>query len=79
MSQRNSVERAEELLRAAIEAGEIRPQPLRPLALVVLGALEEAAMYLAGAEDPVQARDEIRAVIRDLIDGLLTGPARRRG
>jgi AcrR family transcriptional regulator len=78
MSQNNSVERAEQLLQAAIEAGELRPQPLRPLALVVLGALEEAAMYLAGAEDPEQARDEVRAVIRDLIDGLLTGPARRR-
>jgi AcrR family transcriptional regulator len=78
MSQNNSVERAERLLQAAIEAGELRPQPLRPLALVVLGALEEAGMYLAGAEDPEQARDEVRAVIRDLIDGLLTGPARRR-
>jgi AcrR family transcriptional regulator len=71
MSQQNSVVRAEELLKAAIEAGQLKPQPLRPLALVLLGALEEAAMYLARAEKPDQAREEARAVVRDLIDGLL--------
>src|SRR6516164_4765644 len=62
LSQNNSIESAEALLQAAIDAGQLRPQPLRPLALVVLGALEEAAMYLAGAEDPAQAREEVRAV-----------------
>ena len=77
MSESNSVQRAEALLKAAIDAGQLRPQPLRPLALVLLGALEEAAIYLAGAEDPAQARDEVRAVVRDLIDGILTGGAGR--
>jgi AcrR family transcriptional regulator len=71
MSQENSVARAEQLLSAAIEAGQLRPQPTRPLALVLLGALEEAAMYLARADNPDQAREEARAVVRDLIDGLL--------
>ena len=79
MSESNSVQRAEALLKAAIDAGQLRPQPLRPLALVLLGALEEAAIYLAGAEDPAQARDEVRAVVRDLIDGILTGSARQPG
>jgi AcrR family transcriptional regulator len=79
MSQNNSVETTEQLLKAAIEAGQLRPQPLRPLALVLLGALEEAAIYLAGAEDAAQAREDVRAVIRDLIDGLLTGSARQPG
>lgn len=79
MSQRNAVESAEELLQAAIDAGQLRPQPLRPLALVLLGALDEAAMYLAGAEDPAQAREDVRAVVRDLIDGLLTGSRRAAG
>lgn len=78
MSLRHSVAAAEELLGAAIEAGEIRPQPIRPLAMVLLGAFDEAAMYMAEAADPNHAREEIGAVIRDLIDGLLTGPARRR-
>jgi AcrR family transcriptional regulator len=71
MSQAGSVEAAEQLLNAAIEAGQLRPQPVRPLALVLLGAFEEAAMYLARAEDPARAREEVRAVIRDLIDGVL--------
>jgi AcrR family transcriptional regulator len=75
MSQQGSVEAAEQLLQAAIEAGQLRPQPLRPLALVLLGALDEAAMYLARAEDPVQAREDVRAVVRDLIDGILTAGA----
>jgi AcrR family transcriptional regulator len=77
MSQSNSVEAAEQLLKAAIEAGQLRPQPLRPLALVLLGALEEAAVYLARADDPEHAREEVRAVIRDLIDGLLRPSASR--
>ena len=76
MSQNNSVEAAEQLLKAAIDAGQLRPQPLRPLALVLLGAFEEAAMYMARADDPAQARDEVRAVVRDLIDGLLVGNPR---
>ncbi len=77
MSQNNSVEATEQLLKAAIEAGQLRPQPLRPLALVLLGALEEAAMYLARAEDPAQARVEVRAVVSNLIDGLLVGNSRQ--
>jgi AcrR family transcriptional regulator len=77
MSQNNSVEAAEALLKAAVEAGQLRPQPLRPVALVLLGALEEAAMYVAGAEDADRAGEEIRAVVRDLIDGLLIGKPRQ--
>jgi AcrR family transcriptional regulator len=79
MSQNNSVESAEALLQAAIDAGQLKPQPLRPLALVLLGALEEAAMYLADADDPAKAREEVGAVIRDLIDGLLIGSPRQPG
>jgi AcrR family transcriptional regulator len=78
MSQQNSIGEAEELLNAAIEAGQLRPQPLRPLALVLLGALEEAAMYVARAENPDEAREEVRAVVRDLIDGFLR-PSSPRG
>jgi AcrR family transcriptional regulator len=79
MSQRNSVETAEQLLSAAIEAGQLKPQPVRPLAFVLLGAFDEAAMYLAEAEDPAQAREEVRSVIRDVIDGILTGGRREAG
>jgi AcrR family transcriptional regulator len=79
MSQNNSVEAAEALLKAAVEAGQLRPQPLRPLALVLLGGLEEAAMYVAGAEDGDRAGEEIRVVVRDLIDGFLIAGPRQPG
>ena len=42
----------EATLQAAIEAGAIDPQPVRPLAHVLMGALDEAAMLVARAEDP---------------------------
>lgn len=60
----------EAVLAAAVEAGQIPPQPLRPLAHVLLGALDEAGLYVARAEDPEAARAEVAAVVRRLIDGL---------
>ena len=60
----------EAVLAAAIEAGEIPPLPLRPLAHLLLGALDEAGLYVARAEDPEAARAEVAAVVRRLIDGL---------
>ena len=79
MSQRNAMGAAEELLGAAIQAGELRPQPIRPLAIVLLGAFDEAAMYLAGVEDSEQEGEHIRAVVHDLIDGLLGAGRRAAG
>ena len=38
-------------LTAAIEAGEIREMPVRPMAHLLLGALDEAAMLVARSED----------------------------
>ena len=45
----------------------------------MIGALDEAAMCLAGADDPVRENANVRAVIHSLIDGLLTHPAPREG
>jgi hypothetical protein len=45
---------------------------VRPLATVMIGALDEAAMAIATAEDPKRARKEIRFVLRRLIDGMLS-------
>jgi AcrR family transcriptional regulator len=56
-------------LSAAIEAGELRPVPVRPAAHVLLGALDEAAMLAARSDDPA-ARAEATAVLGALIDGL---------
>jgi AcrR family transcriptional regulator len=71
MSQRNSLGATEQLLSAAIEAGQLRAQPVRPLATVILGALDEAAIYVAGARDSDQEQANVRVVVHDLIDGLL--------
>src|SRR6201994_1666624 len=52
---------------AAIEAGEIRPLPVRPTAHLLLGALDEAAMLVARSADPA-GRAEITTVLLALID-----------
>jgi len=60
----------EGLLTHAIEVGRIPPQPVAPLAHVLLGALDEAALYLARCEDQAAASEEVRAVIARLVAGL---------
>jgi AcrR family transcriptional regulator len=52
---------------AAIEAGEIRPLPVKPTAHLLLGALDEAAMLQARSTDPA-GRAEITSVLLALID-----------
>lgn len=61
-------------LGAAVEAGEIRPLPVRPMAHLLLGALDEAAMLVARAEDPV-ARAEVTTVLVALLDSFAVGRA----
>jgi AcrR family transcriptional regulator len=73
----------EQLLTAAIDAGQLKAQPVRPLATVMIGALDEAAMSIANADDATVEKEQVRAVVHDLIDGLTTGAtanarARRR-
>ena len=60
----------EQVLGAAVESGEIPPQPLRPLAHALLGALDEAVLYVARADDQQQARAEMAAVLGTLVGGL---------
>ena len=56
-------------LAAAIEAGEVRPLPVRPTAHLLLGALDEAAMLSARSENAAD-RAEAAAVLGALLDGL---------
>jgi len=66
----------EGLLAYAVQAGAIAEQPVGALAHVLTGALDEAALYIAQAEDHASARAEMQAVIDQLIRGLgVTGPA----
>jgi AcrR family transcriptional regulator len=68
----------EAALQAAIDAGEITPAPVKPLAHVLLGALDEAAMAVARADDPAAASDEMDVVLGSMLDGLRSDPAHRR-
>jgi AcrR family transcriptional regulator len=71
VAQRHGLGMAERLLQAAMDAGEIPRQPVRALAHVLIGALDEAVLLQATAEDPAAARGEVREVLRRLLDGLL--------
>ena len=72
VAQRYSLGMTEQLLTEAIRAGQLPKQPVRPLAHVLIGALDEAAMLIATAEDPKRTRRETRQVLHRLIDGMLT-------
>lgn len=63
----------EALLTHAIEVGRIPPQPVSALSHVLVGALDEAALYIARADDQASASDEIRPVIARLVAGLAQG------
>lgn len=54
-------------LAAAIEAGEMRPLPVRPTAHLLMGALDEAAMLLARDDRPAN-RAEVTEVLIALLD-----------
>jgi AcrR family transcriptional regulator len=60
----------ESLLTHAIKVGRIPAQPVRALAHVLVGALDEAGLYVARAEDQAAAREEMRTVIAALLAGL---------
>jgi AcrR family transcriptional regulator len=60
----------EAALGAAMEAGQIARQPLRPLAHVMMGALDEAAMLVARAEDTKRARAEVEEILNGILEGL---------
>ena len=61
----------EETLKAAMEAGLIENQPSRPLAHLVLGAIDEAALVVARApDDGGKTRREIGDAVERFIDHL---------
>jgi AcrR family transcriptional regulator len=70
IGQRHALGEAMMMLEAAMEEGTVARQPVRPLAHVVVGALDEAVLYIAGAEDRAAARAEMTDVLQRLISGL---------
>ncbi len=54
-------------LQSAMDVGAIVPQPVAPLAHVLIGALDECALYVARAEDPPTARAECAAIFDQIL------------
>lgn len=59
-------------LQAGMEQGLLREQEVQPLAHLVVGAMGEAAMLIANAEDPRAARREVEPALLGLLEGLKT-------
>jgi AcrR family transcriptional regulator len=57
-------------LENAMETGLIARQPVDPLAHLLVGALDEAAMYISRADDTSAARREMGDSIERVLDGL---------
>jgi AcrR family transcriptional regulator len=57
-------------LESAMAEGYYERQPVEPLAQLILGALNEAGLAIARAEDPARARKEMGAGVARLLDGL---------
>jgi AcrR family transcriptional regulator len=57
-------------LQSAMDTGAIVPQPVVPLAHVLVGALDECALYIARAEDPGEAREQCAAIFDRILDSL---------
>ena len=60
-------------LQSAMDVGTIIPQPVAPLAHILIGALDEAALYVARAEDPAAARQRCAAIIDQILRSITTG------
>lgn len=73
VAQRYSLGMTEQLLSEAMKAGQLARQPVRALAHVLIGALDEAAMLIATADDPKKTRRETRQVLRRLVDAMFDG------
>jgi AcrR family transcriptional regulator len=61
------------MLESAMAAGRIPEQPVVPLAHVLIGALDEAALFLARSPGSKKARRDVDAILDRLVDAL-TGP-----
>jgi AcrR family transcriptional regulator len=55
---------------AAMEAGLIDRQPVRPLAHLLLGAIDEGAMLVARADDGGETREQVGASVARFLDAL---------
>jgi AcrR family transcriptional regulator len=59
-------------LRKAMHAGVLEFRPLRPLALLLMGALGEGCLYIAESDAPEEARREVLGLITDMLSAFRT-------
>jgi hypothetical protein len=62
----------EATLQAAVDAGAIAAQPVRPLAHLLMGALDEAALLVARSDRPEEALVEVSGTLDSLLAALAT-------
>lgn len=65
-----SRQQLEEVLTELMAAGEIPEQPLAPLVHLLSGAMNEAALWLAGSEDPAADLDAAMAALTRMLEAL---------
>jgi AcrR family transcriptional regulator len=70
ISLRHGMGLVQSLVEYAISTGRVPAQPAEPLSHVLIGALDEASLYVARADDPARARREVGAVIDRLVASL---------
>jgi AcrR family transcriptional regulator len=79
IAERYSLGMTEQLLQAAMDSGELKTQPVRPLAHILIGALDAAAMTIANAADPEVMGGEVRRALHGIVNGMLAGRPRASG
>jgi AcrR family transcriptional regulator len=57
-------------LELGVADGVLAPQPVKPLAHLLLGAAGEAGMMIANAPNPKRAREEVEPALIALVEGL---------
>jgi AcrR family transcriptional regulator len=57
-------------LQAAIDAGDLPPQPVKPLAHLILGAIDEAGLLVARADDDGKTRREVGDSVEQFLNHL---------
>lgn len=69
----HAIAQVEAGLEFLVDHGVIEWRPLKPLAHLLHGATVQAAMYVAFADEPEKAREEIGGALRRLLEGLRAG------
>lgn len=70
IGRRHALGATEQMLAAAMAAGQLAPLPVQVLSHILVGAMDEAALVIATADDRAQALAEVSDVFGRLFDAL---------